>query len=460
MTVQGKVTSATGDSLTVAKGSESMTFTVDGTTKIIGKGLTTKTNEKAAEGKKMTLSDAVGDRRHGDGHLSRHGRDDAREPGQGHAEGSLDQVSPQHGSVDRHSGRGAGVSDPRDAYGALATPLRRRSNTCRRLRSTAGGSDLPSARSHPPTRRGPSAGFDSRTRADCARAGADALPCGMRTLVPVCLGVSRRGNSGTCCTAAPGGSGGHPSERGGDALQRARSLRLRHVARRSPRPRSRSRLLCRRTDRRRARHPHQRTALGRHRNARTLCRLPPGGGVPVGAADVGRAAEGRAGQRRARSRRGTARQHRPRHERSVVAFDRGAGHRRAAPATSSSSPATTRRARRSRPRSPPPRHRIAMASRCSRQTECRRRSRRAGSTGSRRDPGLDRHARVPRSPRRRESRRPVDAARGHMPWAHAHDPREWRAGERRPRRELSSGRIMLQSEGAEIFFRRVELLPL
>jgi hypothetical protein len=60
MTVQGKVTSATGDSLTVAKGSESMTFTVDGTTKIIGKGLTTKTNEKAAEGKKMTLSDAVG----------------------------------------------------------------------------------------------------------------------------------------------------------------------------------------------------------------------------------------------------------------------------------------------------------------------------------------------------------------------------------------------------------------
>ena len=60
MTVQGKVTSATGDSLTVAKGSESMTFTVDGTTKIIGKGLTTKTNEKAAEGKKMTPVDAVG----------------------------------------------------------------------------------------------------------------------------------------------------------------------------------------------------------------------------------------------------------------------------------------------------------------------------------------------------------------------------------------------------------------
>ena len=48
-----------GDSLTIAKGSESMTFTVDNTTKIVGKGLTTKSNEKAAAGEKMTLTDSV-----------------------------------------------------------------------------------------------------------------------------------------------------------------------------------------------------------------------------------------------------------------------------------------------------------------------------------------------------------------------------------------------------------------
>jgi hypothetical protein len=58
-TVQGTVTAATGDSLTISKGSESMTFAVDNTTKVLGKGLTTKTNEKAAEGQKLTLSDAV-----------------------------------------------------------------------------------------------------------------------------------------------------------------------------------------------------------------------------------------------------------------------------------------------------------------------------------------------------------------------------------------------------------------
>jgi hypothetical protein len=58
-TVQGKVTAVSGDSFTIAKGSESMTFTVDNTTKITGKGLTTKSNEKAASGEKMTLSDSV-----------------------------------------------------------------------------------------------------------------------------------------------------------------------------------------------------------------------------------------------------------------------------------------------------------------------------------------------------------------------------------------------------------------
>jgi hypothetical protein len=60
-TVQGKVTAVAGDSLTIAKGADSMTFTVDNTTKIVGKGLTTKSNEKAAAGEKMTLTDSVGD---------------------------------------------------------------------------------------------------------------------------------------------------------------------------------------------------------------------------------------------------------------------------------------------------------------------------------------------------------------------------------------------------------------
>jgi hypothetical protein len=59
-TVQGTVTAAAGDSLTIAKGSESMTFVIDNTTKVVGKGLTTKTNEKAAAGEKLTLSDTVG----------------------------------------------------------------------------------------------------------------------------------------------------------------------------------------------------------------------------------------------------------------------------------------------------------------------------------------------------------------------------------------------------------------
>jgi hypothetical protein len=61
MTVQGKVTAVAGDSLTIAKGSESMTFTVDSSTKIVGKGLTTKSNEKAAAGEKMTLKDSLHD---------------------------------------------------------------------------------------------------------------------------------------------------------------------------------------------------------------------------------------------------------------------------------------------------------------------------------------------------------------------------------------------------------------
>ncbi len=59
-TVQGTVTAAAGDSLTINKGSEPMTFVVDSMTKVTGKGLTTKSNEKAAAGEKLTLSDTVG----------------------------------------------------------------------------------------------------------------------------------------------------------------------------------------------------------------------------------------------------------------------------------------------------------------------------------------------------------------------------------------------------------------
>ena len=58
-TVPGKVTAVSSESFTIAKGSESMTFTVDTTTKITGQGLPTKSTEKAAAGEKMTLSDSV-----------------------------------------------------------------------------------------------------------------------------------------------------------------------------------------------------------------------------------------------------------------------------------------------------------------------------------------------------------------------------------------------------------------
>jgi hypothetical protein len=61
MTAQGKVTAVGADSFTIAKGTESMTFTVDNTTKITGKGLTTKSTEKASMGEKMTVKDSLHD---------------------------------------------------------------------------------------------------------------------------------------------------------------------------------------------------------------------------------------------------------------------------------------------------------------------------------------------------------------------------------------------------------------
>jgi len=59
-TVQGKVTAVEADSVTIAQGSGPMTFVVDPTTKVVGKGLTTKTNEKAEKGEKLNLKEAVG----------------------------------------------------------------------------------------------------------------------------------------------------------------------------------------------------------------------------------------------------------------------------------------------------------------------------------------------------------------------------------------------------------------
>jgi hypothetical protein len=57
MSANGTVKSVSGDSLVITSGGKDMTFTVDGTTKFVGKGLSTKTREK---GGKMMASDAVG----------------------------------------------------------------------------------------------------------------------------------------------------------------------------------------------------------------------------------------------------------------------------------------------------------------------------------------------------------------------------------------------------------------
>ena len=58
--VSGKVTAVAADSLSIQKGTETLTFVVDSATKFVGKGLTTKTAELKAQGKAMTLGDAVG----------------------------------------------------------------------------------------------------------------------------------------------------------------------------------------------------------------------------------------------------------------------------------------------------------------------------------------------------------------------------------------------------------------
>jgi len=58
MTATGTVKTVSGSSVVIAAGGgKEMNFTVDNTTKIIGKGLTTKKTEK---GKNLTVTEAVG----------------------------------------------------------------------------------------------------------------------------------------------------------------------------------------------------------------------------------------------------------------------------------------------------------------------------------------------------------------------------------------------------------------
>jgi hypothetical protein len=56
MTATGTVKSVSATSLTVSSAGKDMTFTIDSSTKFVGKGLGTKS---AAKGGKMTASDAV-----------------------------------------------------------------------------------------------------------------------------------------------------------------------------------------------------------------------------------------------------------------------------------------------------------------------------------------------------------------------------------------------------------------
>ena len=58
-TVQGKVTAVTGSSVTIQHDSDTMTFVVDNTTKVIGKGVGTKREERAKAKEKFTILDAV-----------------------------------------------------------------------------------------------------------------------------------------------------------------------------------------------------------------------------------------------------------------------------------------------------------------------------------------------------------------------------------------------------------------
>jgi hypothetical protein len=55
----GKVTAVSGDSLSIKAGTETLTFAIDGTTKVLGKGLGTMAREKKAKGETFTITDGV-----------------------------------------------------------------------------------------------------------------------------------------------------------------------------------------------------------------------------------------------------------------------------------------------------------------------------------------------------------------------------------------------------------------
>ena len=57
--VQGKVTAVTNDSLTITHGADTMTFTVDSATKLIGKGIGTMASQKKAKNEPFTITDGV-----------------------------------------------------------------------------------------------------------------------------------------------------------------------------------------------------------------------------------------------------------------------------------------------------------------------------------------------------------------------------------------------------------------
>jgi hypothetical protein len=59
-TAMGKVTAVSGDSLSIMSGSQTMTFAVDATTKVLGKGLGTMASEKKAKNEPFTITDGVG----------------------------------------------------------------------------------------------------------------------------------------------------------------------------------------------------------------------------------------------------------------------------------------------------------------------------------------------------------------------------------------------------------------
>ncbi len=60
MMAQGKVTAATNESLTIDDRGKTLTFTVDASTKLLGKGLSTMMQEKKAKHEAFTFTDGVG----------------------------------------------------------------------------------------------------------------------------------------------------------------------------------------------------------------------------------------------------------------------------------------------------------------------------------------------------------------------------------------------------------------